>query len=246
MSDLAAAVASNPNWYHSIELPGGTLTPGNVDLRSSARKLLPARIDDLRALDVGTFDGFWAFELERRGAETVAIDVERLDDAEWPPRNRERLLDEVDRHQLELGRGFRLAANLLGSGVERRICSVYDLRPEAIGGSVDFAFMGALLLHLRDPVRALESVRASLRPGGELRSMEPFALDLTLRSPRAPAARFQPLETPFNWWLPNIAALRAWPRAAGFGRPRLLRVLKPPSVRQMRQPYAVLDCPRDP
>ena len=240
------AIAENPAWYHSLELAPGVVTPGRVDMRAAAERVLPDDLSGRRALDIGTFDGFWAFEMERRGAEVVAIDVERLDDAEWPPRNRARLLEEAGRHQIELGRGFRLAASILGSGVERRICSVYDLRPEAIGGSVDFAFMGALLLHLRDPVRALESVRASLRSGGELRSMEPFALDLTLRSPRVPAARFQPLETPFNWWLANIATLRAWPRAAGFGRPRLLRVLKPPSVRQMRQPYAVLSCPRDP
>ncbi len=240
------AIAENPTWYHSIELAPGVVTPGRVDMRAAAERVLPDDLSGRRALDIGTFDGFWAFEMERRGAEVVAIDVERVDAAEWPPRNRARLLAEVDRHQLELGRGFRLAAGLLDSTVERRICSVYDLGPEAIGGGVDFVFMGALLLHLRDPVQALENVRASLRPGGELRSMEPFDLGLTARSPRAPAARFQPLETPFNWWLGNIAILRDWPRAAGFGRPRLLRVLRPPSVQQMRQPYAVHSCPRDP
>jgi len=219
--------------------------PGQVDLRGTAAKLLPADVSGRRALDVGTFDGFWAFELESRGAEVTAIDVETLDAAEWPPLNRERLMGQKGRYELELGRGFRLATELLGSRAERVICDVYDLNSERIGGSVDFAFMGALLLHLRDPVRALENVRGSLRRGGELRSMEPFAPGLTLRSPRRPAACFQPLETPFNWWLPNLAALRAWPRAAGFGTPRLLRLLRPPSARQMRQPYAVHRCPRD-
>ena len=30
----------------------------------------------MRALEVGTWDGFWAFEMERRGAEVVALDLD--------------------------------------------------------------------------------------------------------------------------------------------------------------------------
>jgi hypothetical protein len=66
-TDLRAAVAANPVWYHSIELAPGLVTPGHIDLRPVARRVLPERMEG-RALDVGTFDGFWAFELERRGA----------------------------------------------------------------------------------------------------------------------------------------------------------------------------------
>nr|MBA2506600.1 methyltransferase type 11 [Thermoleophilaceae bacterium] len=69
------AVAANPHWYHSIEVAPGVVTPGQVDLRGTAEKLLPPSLASTRALDVGTFDGFWAFEMERRGAEVVAIDV---------------------------------------------------------------------------------------------------------------------------------------------------------------------------
>ena len=68
---------------------------------------------------------------------------------------------------MELGRGFELAAGALGSAVERRLVSVYELSPEAIGGPVDLAFSGAIMLHLRDPVRALERIarRAAARAG---------------------------------------------------------------------------------
>src|SRR4051794_29599565 len=170
MIDAREAVAANPNWYHSIELAPGVLTPGQVDLRGVAPRVLPADLTGRRALDVGTFDGFWAFELERRGAaEVVAIDVESAERAQWPPRNRARLEARAREWDIAVGRGFDLAADCLGSGVRRVVCDVGELEPEAIGGPVDLVFSGAILLHLRDPVGALERIRGVLAPGGELR-----------------------------------------------------------------------------
>ncbi len=49
---------------------------------------LPADLSGLRVLDVGTFEGFWAFELERRGASVTALDVDRIQQLDWPPRLR--------------------------------------------------------------------------------------------------------------------------------------------------------------
>lgn len=236
-SPASRALAGEHTWYHTIDLAPGVSTPGWVDLRRSVAKVLPDALSG-RALDVGAFDGFWSFEMEKRGAEVVAIDVDELAAAEWPPLNRPRLEAQVEAWGLELGRGFRLAADALGSKVQRVVCDVYELEPDRIGGPVDFAFIGSLLLHLRDPVRALERVRATLRPGGELRLMEPVSLGLTLRSPRRPVARFQPTETSFNWWYPNVAALRAWLLAAGFEAPQRLAFMRPPSEPRMRQSYA--------
>lgn len=183
-----------------------------------APRVLPASLAGRRALDVGTFDGFWAFEMEKRGAEVVATDVPRLDAAEWPPANRERLQAAARELNVELGRGFRIAAEALGSSVRRMEVSVYDLDAEAVGGPVDFAFLGALLLHLRDPVRALERVRDTLVPGGRLTIVEPVDPITSLLAPGRPAARFQATETDFNWWAANVACLRHWLRAAGFER----------------------------
>ena len=211
-----AALRRNSVWYHTIELAPGVLTPGQIDLRSVAAKILPADLSGRRALDVGTFDGFWAFELERRGAEVVAIDVERPQDAQWPPNSRQRLEREVPELGISLGRGFELARELAGSGARRVICDVLELTAEAIGGPVHFAFMGALLIHLRDPVRALERVYGALCPGGTLCQLEPVSLRLSLLHPRRPVARLQTLETPFNWWLPNLSALKGWLRTSGF------------------------------
>ena len=53
-------------------------------LRHPRRAESPSRerLDGKRCLDVGTYDGFWAFEIEQRGAkEVVAVDV--LDPRRW-------------------------------------------------------------------------------------------------------------------------------------------------------------------
>src|SRR3954470_14548189 len=163
---IAEAAASNPGWYHTIELAPGVVTPGHVDLRGLPAAVLPASLAGARALDVGTFEGFWAFELERRGADVVALDVPALNEAEWPPANRERLEAAARDMDPQLGRGFAIAADALGSKVRRVERNVYDLDADAIGGAVDYAFLGAMLLHVRDPVRALEAVRGVLAPGG--------------------------------------------------------------------------------
>jgi SAM-dependent methyltransferase len=236
------ALEVNPTWYHSIELAPGVVSPGQVDHRALAAKILPDDLSGLRALDIGTFDGFWAFEMEKRGAEVVAIDVETIDAAEWPPLNRERLLRETAAHALELGRGFRLAKELLGSKVERVVCNAYDLTPEAIGGPVDFIFEGAVLLHLRDPVAVLERAHGALKPNGRMLIWEEVSVLDTLRAPRRPVARFSPLLSNFTWWLPNYAALVSMPLAAGFAEARRVGIQRTKgSNRGMRKWYCAIE-----
>ena len=84
--------ASSRIWYHTIDLPDGTATPGWFDTRVSPGEVdWPRSLRGGRALDVGTFDGFWAFELERRGAaEVIALDVDDPDQLDWFFDERER------------------------------------------------------------------------------------------------------------------------------------------------------------
>jgi SAM-dependent methyltransferase len=231
-----STIAANPAWYHTIDLHGAGVTPGHVDWRGYSTRLLGSELTGVRALDVGTYDGFWAFEMERRGAEVVAIDLDSLDAAAWPPVHREKLAADADAFGLELGRGFRIAHELLGSSVERIVCDVLDLTPAAVGErSFDLAFVGALLLHLRDPVRALENVRSVLAPGGRVIMLEAISLTETLRAPRTPLARFDTANNVFNWWLPNVRALSDYLWAAGFvSRRRVSGLLRPPAMDSMR------------
>jgi hypothetical protein len=112
---------------------------------------------------------------------------------------------------------------------------VYQLQPDVIGGPVDFAFAGAILLHLRDPVRALERIRDALVPGGTLMILEPFSVRDTIASPRRPTAAFRAERSDFAWWLPNLATLRAWLVTAGFEQIARRGVHRPPAKPEMRQ-----------
>jgi len=141
-------------WYHTLELAPGQVTDGWFDLRPFvARYGLPERLDGMRCLDVGSWDGFWAFELERRGAaEVIALDLEREEDLDWPPRRRPAQCSDERR-----GDGFRLARELLGSRVERVDCSIYDAKPQDLG-TFDLVFCGSVVMHLRDQLLALERI----------------------------------------------------------------------------------------
>jgi tRNA (mo5U34)-methyltransferase len=224
-NELRQAVAGVP-WYHTIELPGGVVTPGRWDTRRASAELpIPASLAGKRCLDVGTWDGFWAFEMERRGAaEVVAIDVADATAWDWPERARQ-----VDVGTWEGGGagehpGFDIAHRALGSRVRRIELSAYDASPGELG-TFDFVLAGSILRHLRDPVKALAALRTVV--DGVLLSADGFSPTLSLLRPFTPAADLSGLDVP-AWWSPNVAGRRRLLEAAGFrivrtGRPYFLR-----------------------
>src|SRR5947209_8094705 len=144
-------------WYHTLELAPDVVTPGWLDHRAIVGRVpLPATLSGKRCLDVGTFNGFWAFEMERRGAEVIAIDVLDPRQWDWPVGSAESTVGALS-GRLAAGDGFQIAAHHLRSNVRRVELSVYDLSEEAVG-RFDVVYVGSLLVHLRDPVRALERV----------------------------------------------------------------------------------------
>jgi tRNA (mo5U34)-methyltransferase len=214
-NDDLAAEAAAIHWYHTIELPNGVVTRGFVDARPCAGRMQFPSLDGKRCLDVGTMNGFWAFELERRGARDVlTIDIDDQRELDWPARTRltdptEAYIDGAERERTVSG--FSLAKRALGSSVERRALSVYDLTPAEVG-EFDFVFVGSILLHLRDPVLALERLRSVCR--GDALIFEAIDLTGTMLSPRTPRASLD--GTRVWWWTPNAAALRRMIESAGF------------------------------
>ncbi len=213
-ADLRAEIAQL-DWYHTIELPDGTTTPGWVDCRPIRdRVLIPQDLTGKRVLDVGTWDGFWAFDLERRGAEVVTVDLDDPDRWDWPPHMRNGA-DDAKRQEVvdntQLGVGFSLLHEALGSTVKPVKINVYDLSPDAVG-MFDLVVVGSILLHLRDPVGALTAVRSVAH--GPVVLNEAIELLPTLLSPRQPRARLEGTGE-VRWWQPNLATVEHMAESAG-------------------------------
>ena len=172
-------LAEVPFWFHTFALnrAEGIYTPGVAVDHRYRLPFLPASFAALRVLDVGTFDGFYAFVAEARGAKrVVAIDSEQH--VEWV---RARWGSEP-----EGGKGFRTIARLLGSHVEYRRLEASRL--DELGETFDFVFCLGILHRVTDPLGLLHScARASLtaaacswRPTGSTTRM---AAPLHPRSP---------------------------------------------------------------
>jgi hypothetical protein len=96
--------------------------------------------------------------------------------------------------------------------VEKIEASVYELDPE-VHGQFDFVFMGSLLLHLRDPIRALERVGSVCR--GLFLTIDAIDLLLTLLHPRRPIYFLEGTARPW-WWKPNLRGYRQMVVSGGF------------------------------
>jgi tRNA (mo5U34)-methyltransferase len=208
-SDLQATVERYP-WYHTLELGDGVVTKGMFDHRPVLdRYPIPDDLSGMRCLDVATMDGYWAFEMERRGAASVtALDLENPDDLDWPASLRADHDKSMDETKAER---FALAKEVLGSKVERVLLSAYDLSPEL--GTFDFVFCGDLLLHLKDPITPVENIRSVCTGSAVIANV---ITKFRLREKR-PMAELDGIDT-FSWWTTNLAGFVRIVRAAGFAR----------------------------
>jgi 2-polyprenyl-3-methyl-5-hydroxy-6-metoxy-1,4-benzoquinol methylase len=214
-ADARAAIATVPSWYHTIEVAPGVATPGAFDLRGVVDRLPWPDVRGKRCLDVGTYDGFLAFELEKRGAaEVVAIDLPGYEHWDWELHQRRRGPEYMRRVAgPHVGAGVRVARELLSSSVRLEQTSVYELDPHSVG-SFDVVVCGSLLLHLREPLRALAAIRSVCEDS--FLSTNHVELGLTLLHPRRPVFRLDGTSGVTQWWLANRAGNRQLLRAGGF------------------------------
>ncbi|HLT16802.1 MAG TPA: class I SAM-dependent methyltransferase [Acidimicrobiales bacterium] len=215
VDEMRRAVDDHPFWYHTIDVAPGVTTKGWFDLRGVVDLMPWPDVRGKRCLDIGTFDGFFAFELERRGAaEVVAVDVEDHLLWDWPPDYRAAdLARDPGFSGPPKGAGFRLVAELTGSRVDWRPISIYDLDPDEIG-TFDVVVLGSLLLHLRDPIRALEAVRRVTR--GQLLSSDQIEASLTLLGRDKPLFTLNGSGGDCQWFNFNAAGHERLLYAAGF------------------------------
>src|ERR1051325_1634137 len=113
-------------WWHSFELPDGSEIRGVSELAAQKMRIaqfpIPGDLTGKRVLDIGAWDGWFSFEMERRGADVVAV-------------------DSAEHTQ------FRVARDLLGSKVEYRIGDICRLSSQNFG-RFDIVLFFGVLYHL--------------------------------------------------------------------------------------------------
>jgi len=188
-------------WWHSFDLPDGRHIEGVNSVERLARRIrqfpIPEDLKGARVLDIGAWDGWFTFEMERRGADVLAVDC-------W---------DNPKFHEIHA---------ILNSKADYKVMDVYDLTPSSVGRFDIVLFMG-VLYHLKHPLLALERVCALTT---ELAVVDSFILQEKLRAgekvPKRPVLEFYENEEfggqSDNWCAPNLACLMAMCRTAGFAR----------------------------
>jgi tRNA (mo5U34)-methyltransferase len=192
------AASEQITWFHTMDLGGGVRTHGKYDpARTLPRLSLPERLDGKRVLDVGAWDGYYSFELERRGADVLATDKFCWSGEGWGTKD-----------------GFLLARDALGSRVRDLEIDPTELSPDAVGGAFDIVLFLGVLYHLRDPMLVLERLRTVT--AGLLVLETEVGMLLTRRAAAEFYSGTELNNDPTNWWAPNVPAITGMLRAAGF------------------------------
>jgi tRNA (mo5U34)-methyltransferase len=193
-----------PHWHHAFEIIPGVNSKGTYDPEPMMLQMeLPRRLDGLTALDIGCNDGYFTFELERRGAQVTSVDY-------CPPTA-----------------GYALAHELRGSSAEHFQDTVYNMTA-ARYGQYDIVFLLGVIYHLRHPLLAIDICSTLVKPGGTL-VLETHAADnsvmmnggfYTMGDPALQMMQFLPYRElandESNWWTQSLSCLASMTETALF------------------------------
>jgi tRNA (mo5U34)-methyltransferase len=206
-----ATVEMVPFWFHTFALnrAEGIYTPGAARDHRYRVSALPEDFAGMSVLDVGCFDGFYAFLAGRRGAErVVAVDNEQY--RLW--------VASRSGVELEGGEGFRAIHRLLGSGVEYRRMDAFALNQ--LKERFDLVYCFGILHRVENPLGLLRVLRGRTVSGGTV-LLETYGVGPEDRN--GPAIRVsEPGEVyardEFVYWGLGDAGLQRIAQIAGFSR----------------------------
>lgn len=189
--ELLIEVAKH-DWMHTIDLGNGVLTPGRWPSNNNIAKALDGiDLTGKKVLDLGTCNGIWSFEAEKRGAAEVHS------------------IDYLTYRGYWCKPAYDLAHGVLESkAVYNPDMSVYDVANLGIDDFDVILFCG-LYYHLKYPLLALMRLREVMKTGAKIIIEGPVYAN----NDRAYADYHygDPLEPdPSNWWTPSRRCLRDW------------------------------------
>jgi len=206
-------------WYHKIELAHGIVTPGmGFDVIWDNIRKVRAGLDykGKRILDIGSFDGMWAFEAESLNASlVVATDCDMR-------------FDNFFFCKQVLNSSVQPYYNVSPHNLVDRLDSVIRPWGSEPNDGKDYRFdivqhLGTLY-HLTDPMQSLLQTRAMLKPTGKILLETACVLDdensymlfngRPQKGSDAPWARIYEDQT--TWWAPTILCIRELLAAALF------------------------------
>jgi tRNA (mo5U34)-methyltransferase len=219
-------------WFHSLDLGGGVVTrgikPADVLAKEAQGLTLGPDLSGKTALDIGAWDGYFSYELERRGAQVTSLDHyawssdRKVYDSYVVQAKAEGIVhappDESpawDPIGLPGRAAFDLARKRLNSSVRPVVGDFMEMDLEPLGQFDIVLFLG-VLYHLKDPFLALRRLRAVTRgtavietagvtlPGWSQDKLWMFLESTELNDDAS------------NWWAPTSAGLVSACQAAGF------------------------------
>ncbi len=194
---------SECEFYHSMDLPQVGSISGYWDLRGRfADYIAHTPIEGRTFLDVGTATGFLSFEAEKCGASVTSFDADGPERYEYVPGN----TSDDPASYLRLRNGYTFSHELLGSKANLILGDIYSMSQRV--QPHDVVLVGQILVHLRDPLSALQQAAAASR---DILIITEGSFESDL-----PVSVFLGGESPYSWWHLSTGVYRTYLDLLGF------------------------------
>ena len=218
MTDKIKERIEKVDWWHSINLGVHGITKG-VQQSIMWTLNMPDDFTGKTVLDIGTVDGFYAFEAEKRNAKRVLA----VDSLAWNNKS-------YSSHTLKTGKdGFNLAREVLNSKVED--IEVEDFNEDihmGVLGKHDVVLCLGILYHMMDPFRFIRKLGEMTNELLILESHTDVNNNYAFNIWGPPKMAFYPNDElnndASNWWGPNIVCIKAMLAVAGFKKTEVVFV----------------------
>ncbi|MGH9338117.1 MAG: class I SAM-dependent methyltransferase [Acidobacteriota bacterium] len=213
----SGCTAADCHFYHTMDFGNGEVCEGGWDLRGGEDRYLGfVDVSGQRVFEIGPASGYLSFYMESQGAEVVSFDLP----VDTPPELVPLPGEDLKLHAaagIDFNRKVRnswwYAHHRFGSKVKAVYGNLYDLPSDL--GRYDIATAGCVLLHLSNPVAALQQI-------ANITDKAIIVTDMVRRTPmnlECSYMEFNPADEPrsrVNWWAVSPGAVAKMLRVLGF------------------------------